>query len=189
MVWLLLGLVIFLGIHSVRMVAPDWREARIAAMGEGPWKGVYSLASLAGVVLIVIGFAAARQEAPILYTPPSWLAHVAWLLMALSFIFFAAGQLPAGRISRAVRHPMLLSVKLWALAHLLVNGDAASLILFLAFLGFAAWNRVDVGRREGAAAATVSTTSDVMAVVIGLVAWVLFIWKLHEWMIGVAPIA
>lgn len=189
MIWLALGLVIFLGIHCVRMVAPGWREARIAAMGEGPWKGLYALISLAGFVLIVVGFGIARQEAPVLYIPPIWLSHVALLLMALSFIVLAASQLPAGRIKQAARHPMLLAVKLWALAHLLANGDAASALLFVAFLGFAVWNRIDVKRRGEPDPVATSASADLWAVVIGLAAWWLFWWKLHEWLIGVAPIA
>src|SRR5690606_1385968 len=133
---------LFLGVHCVRILAPDWRLRRIAAMGEAKWKGLYSLVSLAGLVLLVWGYALARPEAAILYEPATWLRHVAALLMVLALISFTAYLLPAGRLKPVLKHPMLVSVKAWALAHLLANGDLASILLFGAFLAWAVAARI-----------------------------------------------
>ena len=131
--WFILGLVIFLGTHSIRMVAPGFRDAMIARMGEGPWKGLYSLLSLVGFVLLVWGYSVAPTV--ILYRPPVfWLVHVTIALMALALISLAISVLPPGRLKRRLKHPMLLAVKIWAVAHLLVNNDLASVLLFAAFL-------------------------------------------------------
>jgi uncharacterized membrane protein len=188
MIWLVAGLVVFLGIHSVRMVAPGFRDRMIARLGEGPWKGIYSLVSLAGLVLLIWGYGQARPDAAIIYEPPVWTRHIAMLLMLFSFILLVASQIPAGYIKKAVKHPMLLAVKIWAFAHLLANGDLASLILFLALLAWAVWNRIAVKRRGNPEFATVSVRNDFIAVLVGtaLTAW--FIMQLHAWLIGVSPI-
>ncbi len=183
MTLLILGLLVFLGIHTVRMVAPDWRLARIAAMGEGRWKGVYSLVSLAGLVLIIFGWRAAPHIE--LYTTPFWMAHLAILLMALALISLMVSNLPAGKLKPALKHPMLLAVKLWAFAHLLVNGDLASVLLFGSFLAWAVWNRIAVKRRGGAVAKPGPVTNDIIAVVSGLAIWAILIWKAHVWIAGV----
>ncbi|TCD13414.1 NnrU family protein [Oricola cellulosilytica] len=188
MIWLVLGLVVFLGIHSVRMVAPGFRERVIASRGEGVWKGVYSVAAIAGFILLVWGYGQARLDTVLLYEPPVWMKHVASLLMLFSFIFLVASQLPAGRIKQALKHPMLVAVKTWALAHLLANGDLASLILFLAFLGWAVWNRIAVKRRGDPVFGTVSVRNDIIAVVAGVALTLWFIFQLHGWLIGV-PLA
>jgi uncharacterized membrane protein len=189
MIWLILGLIVFLGIHSVRMVAPGFRDRMISQRGEGAWKGIYSLVSIAGFVLIVWGYGQARLDVPILYEPPVWMKHIAVLLMVFSFVFLVAAQLPAGRIKKAVKHPMLLGVKIWAFAHLLANGDLASLLLFLAFLGWAVWNRIAVKRRGDPVFENVSVRNDIISVVVGvaLAAW--FVVQLHAWLFGVPPIA
>ncbi|MCB1384875.1 MAG: NnrU family protein [Nitratireductor sp.] len=189
MIWLIVGLVLFLGVHSVRMLAPRWRDAKLASMGEGPWKGVYSLISLVGFALLIWGYAQARADAPILYVPPAWGRHVAWLLMALAFICLMVFNLPAGRLKPMLKHPFLLSVKLWATAHLLANGDAASVLLFGAFLAWAVWNRIAVKRRGGALPAPGPVGNDIAAVVSGLVLWALFAFWAHQWLIGVSPMA
>lgn len=187
---LVLGLVVFLGVHSVRMVAPGFRETMIARMGEGPWKGIYSLASLVGLVVLVWGYGAARPLAPVLYVTPFWLVHLVITLMALAFISLMVSVLPGGKLRRRLKHPMLLAVKIWALAHLLVNGDLASVLLFGAFLLWAAWNRVAVGRRGAPLPAAGPVRNDVIAVVVGIVLWLVFIWKAHEWVAGVpVPLA
>ena len=188
MPWLIAGLAVFLGIHSLRMVAPGWRDARLSAMGEGPWKGIYSLVSLAGLLLLIWGYAMARPEAEILYVPPVWTRHLAWLLMALSFIAMMVFNLPAGRLKPMLKHPMLLSVKLWAFAHLLANGDAASVLLFGAFLVWAVWNRIAVKRRGGALPQPGPVVYDLAAVASGLALWALFVFWAHEWLFGVSPV-
>ncbi|GAB1581216.1 NnrU family protein [Phyllobacterium phragmitis] len=192
MLVLILGLVIFLGIHSVQIVAPQWRRAKMAEWGEGKWKGLYSLAAAVGLVLIVWGFGMARQTAPILYEPPVWMKHITLLLMAFSFIFLAMFEMPAGKLKPKIRHPMLVAIKIWAFAHLLANGDLASLVLFLSFLAWAVWDRISVKRRERAEGAVVIASgpviNDVLTVVVGLVVYALFVWKLHEWLIGIPPV-
>jgi uncharacterized membrane protein len=185
MLVLILGIVLFLGVHSVRMLAPQWRDARIASIGEGAWKGAYSIASLAGLVLLVWGYAMARLASPVLYTPPAWMAHLAILLMAISFVALAVSQFPAGRLKPILKHPMLLAVKVWAFAHLLVNGDLASLLLFGSLLGWAVWNRISVKRRGAPIPAAGPVKWDIAAVVAGFVLWALFIAGAHEWLIGV----
>jgi uncharacterized membrane protein len=185
MALLVLGLVLFLGTHSIRMVAPGFRNTRIAAMGEGGWKGLYTVLSLIGLVLLVIGYGQARATAPELYYPPVWLRHLAMTLMALAFIALAVSQFPAGRLKPILKHPMLLAVKIWAFAHLLVNGDLASLVLFGSFLAWAVWNRIAVKRRGTPIPAPGPVVWDVAAVVVGLIFWGLFIWQLHGWLFGV----
>lgn len=186
MLVLILGIVFFLGVHSLRMIAPQWREARIASMGEGGFRAAYSIASILGFVLLVWGFAIARTDAPVLYNPPSWMPHVTILLMAFAFVSLAVSLFPAGRLKPILKHPMLLSVKIWALAHLLVNGDLASLLLFGSLLAWAVWDRIAVKRRGAPIAKPGPVQWDIAAVVAGFVLWALFIWKLHLLLIGVA---
>lgn len=189
MLWLVLGLVIFLGIHSVRIVAPQVRDSFIAQRGDGAWRGLYSLLSFVGLVLILWGFGVARQDPVILYSPPVWTRHIALLLMLFSFIALMVYAFPAGRLKPALKHPMLLAVKIWALAHLLANGDLASVVLFVAFLLWAAADRVAAKRRGAAIPAPGPATWDAAALVSGVVLYLLFLWKLHEWLIGVSPLA
>lgn len=188
MLVLILGLVIFLGIHSIRMLAPEWRERMRAAMGDGPWRGIYSLASVVGFVLIVWGFAVARGETGYLYDPPVWLRHVAVLLMLLAFVSLAISVLPAGRLKPMFKHPMLLSVKIWAFAHLLANGETASVILFAAFLAWAVADRIALKRRGAPIPAPGPAKWDIIGVAAGVVLFLLFVWKLHLWLIGVPPL-
>lgn len=188
MIWLIIGLAVFLGIHTVRMVAPGFRAERIAAMGEGPWKGVYSLVSAIGLGMIVYGFYQARPEAALVYTPPLWTRHVALLLMALSFILLMVFNLPSGRLKPIIVHPFLAAVMLWAIAHLFANGDMASLLLFGAFLIWAGLNRLSVARRGEPAPVAGPLKYDAIAIVSGLVLWALFLWGLHQWLFGVSPI-
>jgi len=184
MALLIVGLVVFLGVHSIRMVAPGWRDAMIARMGEGPWKGIYSLVSLVGFVLLVWGYAIAPTV--VLWRPtPYWMVYVTAFLMVLAFISLAVSQVPAGRLKPRLKHPMLLAVKIWAIAHLLVNNDLASIILFVAFLVWAGWNRIAVKRRGSPLPEAGPASNDVIAIIAGLVVWALFVWGLHKWLIGV----
>jgi uncharacterized membrane protein len=186
MLKLVLGLVIFLGVHSIRIVAPGWRDRMIARLGVGGWKGLYSIASIAGFVLIVVGYAAARLEPIALYYPPFWLRHLMMLLMLPVFILLVAAYLP-GRIKAAVKHPMLTATKAWALSHLLVNGMLADVLLFGGFLAWAVIDRISAGKRPQPAvpATRPSIMYDVIAVVVGLLLYVAFAFWAHPRWIGV----
>lgn len=192
MLILILGLVLFLGAHSARIFASDFRDRIIASRGENAWKGPYTLVSLTGFALIIWGFSMARYEGPILYTPPVWMQHVALLIMLLSFISLAVFGMPAGKLKAILKHPMILAVKLWAFAHLLANGDLASLLLFGSFLVWSIVDRISIARRERAGQATEIETgpvrNDIIAALAGFVLYLLFVWKLHEWLIGVPPV-
>ena len=189
---LVLGIIIFLGMHLIRVVAPGLWASVIESRGKGTWMGIYAILSLIGLCLIIYGFGQARGETGMLYNPPVFLRHIALLLMLFAFVFLAAGFLPAGRIAVAVKHPQILSIKTWALAHLLANGETSSVLLFGSFLAWAVILRISLKRRERAGERVLpvfkSSTNDVLAIVIGLVAYGLFVWKLHEWLIGVAPV-
>jgi uncharacterized membrane protein len=190
MTWLILGLLIFLGSHSVRIFAEPWRGARISAMGLNAWKGVYSIVSIAGFVLIVWGYGVARGAPVIVYSPPVWTKHVAALLTIPAFILLAAAYVPGTRIKRAVGHPMVAGVKAWAFAHLLANGTLADVVLFGAFLVWAIADYIAARRRDRAAGTVYVVgpiTRDVAAVVVGLLAWAAFAFWLHAALIGVRP--
>ena len=190
MTLLLVGLVLFLGSHSVRIFADDWRARRIAALGPNGWKGVYSLIAVAGFVAIVYGYAEARQAPVVLFQPPVWTRHLAALLTLPSFVLLAAAYVPGTRIKRAVGHPMVLAVKIWALSHLIANGMLADVLLFGSFLVWAVLDYV-AARRRDRAAGTVYVAGplwrDALAVIIGVVAWAAFAMWLHRVLIGVAP--
>ena len=189
MTWLLLGIVLFLGVHSVSIVANGWRDAQVAQRGEGAWKGLYTLVSVAGLVLIVYGYAVARQTPVVIYTPPSWLRHVALLLMLPVFPLLLAVYLP-GRIKTVAKHPMLLAIKFWALAHLLANGTLADAVLFGGFLAWAVADRISVKRRPARAvpSGAARPINDVIALVGGLLIYAVFVVWLHAWLIGVSPL-
>lgn len=189
MLTLVAGLVLFLGVHSVRIIAPGWRNARLEAMGEGGWKGIYTILSLIGFALIVWGYSMARYETGILYTPPMWLRHVALLLMAFAFISLTVYMLKPGRLKPMLKHPLLLATKVWAFAHLLANGETASVLLFGSFLAWAVLDRISLKRRGGALPQPGPVVNDIIAVVSGLLLWAAFVWYLHEFLFGVSPIA
>ena len=130
----------------------------------------------------------ARGETGYLYEPPVWLRHLALLLMLLSFVALGVYMVPAGRLKPMLKHPMLVAVKLWAVAHLLANGETASVVLFGAVLAWAVADRISVKRRAAAVPAPGPVTWDAVAIVAGVVLYLLFVWKLHAWLIGVAPI-
>ncbi len=192
MIWLILGLVLFLGIHSVRIVAPEFRQAQIDQRGLNAWKGIYTVISIVGFVILVWGYGIARQDPVVFFVAPAWMSHVVALLMLPVMILLVASQVPAGRIKAAVKHPMLLGVKIWALAHLLVNGDLASVLLFGGFLAWAVVDRISEKKRLQAGLASNPVAGplkwDIIAVVGGLVLYVLFVVVLHKLLIGVPPI-
>ena len=187
---LVLGLVIFLGVHSVAIVAPGWRDAQLARMGEPAWKGLYTVISLVGFALLVYGYGQARQAPVVLYTPPTWTRHLALLLMLPVFPLFLATYLP-GRIRNAAKHPTLLATKLWAVAHLLANGTAGDVLLFGGFLAWAVADRIAVKRRavpRKLPGAPPSAANDVIALVGGLALYAVFVLWAHRWLIGVSPL-
>jgi uncharacterized membrane protein len=191
MTLLILGLIIFLGAHSSRIFAESWRTQFIARRGEGMYKGLYALASFAGLALIVWGYGASRANPVDLYNPPLWTRHLAALLMLASLIFLAAAYVRGNRIKAAVGHPMVLSVKVWALAHLLANGRLADVVLFGSFLVWAVFNFSAARRRDRAAGTTYpvgAPSKTILTVIIGLAAWAAFTFALHAWLIGVAPL-
>jgi uncharacterized membrane protein len=190
MALLIAGLLLFLGIHSVAIVAAPWRERAIARLGANGWRGLYSLVSAAGLALIVIGFAAARRAPVVLYVPPAWLHWLAIVLMLPVFTLLLAAYLP-GRIQRTLRHPMLAGVKLWATAHLLANGTLADLLLFGAFLAWAVLDRISLKRRipKAVPGAPPRPWNDALAIVLGLLLYVVAVLWLHRALFGVAPLA
>jgi uncharacterized membrane protein len=188
---LILGLVLFLGSHSVSIVAPGARKALAARLGEWPWKGLYAVVAIAGFVLIVQGYAAARLEPVQLWVPPTWTRHLAALLMLPAFTMLLAAYLP-GRIKTTLKHPMLAATKLWAVAHLLSNGTLADVVLFGSFLAWAVVDRISLKRRAGGRAlpaAPPSRWNDAIAVVGGLALYVAFAGWAHVRLFGVAPFA
>ena len=190
MLLFIVGLVIFLGIHSVAIVSPAWREAQIAQRGEKAWKGLYSIVSIVGFALLIYGYGLARQSPVVLYTPPTMLRHIALLLMVPVFPLLFAAYLP-GRIKTAAKHPMLLAVKLWATAHLLANGTLVDVLLFGAFLVWAVLDRIAAKRRavpRSAPGAPPSAFNDAIALVGGLAVYAAFLMGVHLWLIGVSPL-
>jgi uncharacterized membrane protein len=180
---LVLGLVLFLGAHAfTRLRGP--RDALEARLGAGPFKGVYSLLSLLGFVLIIVGYGQYRAAGMIpMWQPPMGLRYLSWALMTPVFVLLIAVYVP-GQIKATVGHPMLAAVKLWALAHLLVNGDLGSILLFGGFLAWAVFARVRLGKGERVAAPWI--LGDTIAVVAGLAAWAATLFWLHQALIGVS---
>lgn len=187
---LIFGLILFLGIHSVSIFANGWRDRMAARLGEWPWKGLYSIVAIAGFVLICIGYGEARLTPTVLYTPPAWLRHVAFLLLLPVFPLVLAAYLP-GRIQATLKHPMLVATKIWALAHLLVNGMLADVVLFGALLAWAVVDRISLKRRapRPAPALPRSGWNDAIAVAGGLALYVIFVLWLHRALIGVALVS
>ncbi|HET9693557.1 MAG TPA: NnrU family protein [Steroidobacteraceae bacterium] len=189
MTYLVAGLLLFFGIHSIAIVAPAWRDATAARLGDATWKALFALGSVIGFIMLVHGYGLARAEPQVLYVPPTWMRHVAALLMLPVFPLLLATYLP-GRIKAAVKHPMLTATKAWALAHLLVNGTVADVLLFGGFLAWAVADRIAVGRRaveRRTPASPPSRWNDLVAIVGGLVLYGLFVGWLHQLLFGVAP--
>lgn len=190
MTFLLLGLLLFLGTHSIRVVADGWRTAQVGRLGLNRWKGLYSLASALGLGLIVWGYGLARAEPVALWLPPAWTRHLAVLLTLPAFILIAAAYVPGSRIKPALGHPMVAGVKVWAIAHLLSNGNLADVLLFGAFLLWAVADFRSARRRDRAAGVVYrpgTAARDGLVVAAGTGAWALFAGFLHLWLIGVRP--
>lgn len=187
---LVVGLLLFLGAHSVRIFAEGWRTRQIAGGGELKWKVLVSIVSAVGFVLIVWGYGLARTDPVYLWHPPVWTRHIAALLTIPAFVLLAAAYVPGTRIKAAVGHPMVAGVKIWAFSHLIANGTLADVVLFGAFLGWAVADFAAARRRDRAAGRTYPAgpvSRDLGAVVLGLVAWAAFAFYLHAWLIGVRP--
>ena len=186
---LIVGLILFLGVHSLSIVNEPLRNRLHTSLGEGAFKGLYSLVSLVGLVLIVWGYGSARMDPTVVYTPPGWLRHLAMLLLIPVFPLLFATYFP-GRIKAKLGHPMLTAIKLWALAHLLANGMLHDLLLFGAFLAWAVADRMSMKRRTQRPIATLpaSKANDAIAVAGGLAVYVVMVFWAHQWLFGVAPV-
>lgn len=188
--YLIAGLIIFLGVHSVRIVADSWRAQTLARVGEGTYKGIFTVLSLVGFGLIVYGFGVARETPVLLWTPPVGMRHAASLLTLVAFVLLAAAYVPRNGIKARVHHPMVLAVKSWALAHLLSTGSLSHMVLFGSFLVWAVLSFMAARRRDRVAgtqyaAGTLSGTA--IAVTVGVIAWAVFAFKLHGLLIGIRP--
>jgi uncharacterized membrane protein len=186
----LLGLCLFFGIHSVRIISPSAYTALVKKFGAMPWKGIYSLVAIAGFVLMVHGWPEARANAVILWQPPTWTRHVAMLLMLPVLPMLLAAYLP-GKIKSTLKHPMLVATKLWALAHLLSNGQLHEVLLFGGFLAWAVLCRISIKHRQGLVppAPSAWTAKDGIAMVVGLGLYGWFVMQGHGLLLGMPLIA
>jgi uncharacterized membrane protein len=187
---LVLGLLIFLGAHSTRIFAAAWRERQIARLGEKAWKGLNSLVSLIGFVLIIVGFGQAGEQEP-LWRPPFFMAHITALLVLFAFILVAAANVPRNHLKAKLGHPMVLGVKVWAFAHLLANGQPRHMLLFGAFLIWAIVDFAASRRRDRSAGVTYpagTVKGNLIVIAGGLAGWALFAFYFHRLLIGVSPL-
>jgi uncharacterized membrane protein len=189
---LVLGLVLFLGLHSTRIFADGWRTRTMESFGEKEYKLLYSVLSIAGFVLLVWGYGLARQNPVILWNqPPVWTRHLASLLTLLSFVLLVAAYVPGNAIKAKLRHPMILGVKVWALAHLVANNTLADLLLFGSFLVWAVLDYRAARRRERTLATVMTQgpmSRTIITVVVGMLAWAVFAMWAHRVLIGVSPL-
>lgn len=189
---MIIGLFVFLGIHLLPLLAPRWRERQIARLGEKPWKGLFALVALAGLVLLGWGFARARQLPLALYAPPPALRHGTALFTLVAFVLVAAAYVPRNHFKSALAQPMLLGVVVWASGHLLATGMLYDVVLFGAFLGWALLMALALRQRErlaGVRYAAGTLRGDALALAVGLAAWLIVAFWLHRWLIGVDPMA
>jgi len=189
---LIIGLVVFLGLHSTRIFAEDWRAARIASLGERKWKLLYSIASGIGLALIVWGYGMARTTPVLLWNPPLWTRHLASVLVLVAFVMIVAAYVPRNHFKAAFGHPMYAGVKTWAFAHLIANGMLADLLLFGGFLvwsvlGFRSARRRD--RKQQVTYPAGSARGTIVTLAVGAIAWAIFAFYLHGPLIGVRPIS
>ena len=190
MTLLIIGLIIFLGSHSCRIFAEPWRNHMIDRLGEVKWKGLYTIISLIGLILVVVGYGQARQAPIVLWQPATYLIHIAILLNLVAFIFLAGSSPNNNAIRLKLKHPMILGVKVWALAHLLANGTLVDLILFGSFLLWAVLDFRSARKRpiHMPDKAVISTKATITVVVTGIALWAAFIFGLHQYLIGVSPL-
>lgn len=200
MTWLILGLVLFLGPHSVRLVADDWRTAAIEKVGDKAFKGIYSLLTLFGFYALIVGYAEARMQPWVIWQPPVATRHISVLLMWLASVLLVAAHMPGNHLKLRLGHPMVLSVKVWALAHLLANGNLADLLLFGAFLLWSvliykssrARDRLNAQAQSSAndsvSAPVPKMSATLMALVAGTLLWGAITFYLHALVVGVSPL-
>lgn len=191
MTYLLLGLLIFIGVHSVRIVADDWRTRTRERIGPRAWTTIYSLLSVLGIVLVVWGFGVVRQMPIQLWSPPFGLRHVAAVINLVAFVLLAAAYVPDNRIKARLHHPMVLGVALWSLAHLLPNGNLGHMVLFGSFLLWSVldgWAATQRDRRLGTVDPNGTTSATIITTVLGVGSWVVFTLWLHGVLIGVRPL-
>ena len=184
---LILGLAVFIGAH-VFVIRRGERARLIARIGEGPYKGLFSLVSLIGLALIIYGFAMYRRDGMIeIWSPPIWARHLAIPLVWLAFICLVAAYIP-GDIKRFLKHPMLVGVKLWALAHLLANGDLGSMVMFGSLLAWAVFDRISLKYRTDPGSPPFplgGRKNDAVAILIGTILFAAFGYVFHPLWIGV----
>lgn len=185
---LIAGLILFIGSHSMRIVAPGARDAAIARMGEGGYKGLYSVVALIGFVLIIWGFGRTASDPDFLYAPPFWLRHVTELLVLVALILAVASALPPSHISTLAGQPLVIGTAIWALAHLFVNGEIGTTVLFGVFLIWAVIDWIAQRARPKVARPAPSWRFDAIAVVAGVVVYGVLVWQAHLWLFGVSPI-
>jgi len=192
MLMLIAGLVVFLGTHALRGIAPRWRERTMARLGLVLWRVLVSAGSLAGLALICWGFAQARMTARMVWAPPFWTRHAAAALVLIAFVLLASYFVPRNAIKVRLRYPVTLAVAVWAVAHLLANGSMADVVLFGAFLVWAVWDLAALyrqDRRAGCAADSPGTFwGALLACGAGIIGWALFVFWLHARLIGIAPL-
>lgn len=194
MTLLIAGLVFFIVSHLLRPFAPGLRNSAIAALGKPGWMALHGVLSLLSLALIAYGFVEARANGgTMLYYPPTFMAHIALTLMLIASICLVAGFLPAGHIRTKLKFPILVAIKIWALSHLLANGESYSVLLFVTILAWAVILRITLKKRIAAGETRlpvfVSARYDLISVVVGLALYVVIVFWLHEWLIGVAPMA
>ena len=190
MTYLILGLVVFLGVHSVRIVADGWRTRARRRLGAGTWKAAYSLLSLLGLALLIWGFGQAREQPHVLWLPPVGMRYVAGLLNLVAFVLLAAAYVPGNGIKARIHHPMTVGVMVWALAHLASTGMLAHLVLFGAFLLWAVLCFIAARRRDQAATVVYPAgraSASVLTVALGVAAWASVAFWLHGMLVEVRP--
>ena len=188
---LILGLIIFLGAHSVRIFADDWRTKQIRILGEMKWKGIYSVFSILGLGLIIIGWGLAKQHNVVLWVPPAWTWRITAGLNLVASILLTAAYIPRNAIKTKLQHPMILGVKTWAFAHLISNGFLSGVVLFGAFLFWAVLCFNSSRSRNSnllTAKLKISTTSTAVTVIVGVMIWVFMALYAHQAFIGIKPI-
>lgn len=192
MLTMIVGLVLFLGTHSVRIFADDWRTRQINQRGENLWKLIYSIIAVIGLVLIIEGYADARLNPTVIWQPPLWLKNTMAILLLPTFVLIIAAYLPGTKIRSWSGHPMAASIKLWGLAHLIANGNLADIILFGGFMMWAIFDYRASRQRDkksGKRYPFAGYSRDAIATIAGIALWLAFVFYLHEWLIGVRPLA
>lgn len=190
MLYLILGLVLFFSVHSVRIIADDWRTKFIETKGKLAWRGIYSVFSVLSLVLIVYGFGESRANPVLIWNPPLWTRHGASLLVFIAFILLAAGHIPRNHIRQKLGHPLFAGIKVWAFAHLIANGRLGDILLFSCFMiwsiiGFAAARKRD--RTAGVVYQKGTFVGTIKVSLAGTVMYAVFALYLHRLLIGVPP--